>query len=117
MNVKHAFMKTYRLLLADLMTRLRWRFPALIALMSLVGLSEGTPVALLLPLLSGIGIVPSSNHGPATAMLDKALAAVGAVDSGSWSELMARKNKAVRVGRSAHVIDEIMQPMKTPCAA
>ena len=74
------------------MTRLRWRFPALIALMSLVGLSEGTPVALLLPLLSGIGIVPSSNHGPATAMLDKALTAVGAVDSGS-GELMARKTR------------------------
>jgi hypothetical protein len=36
---------------------------------------------------------PSSNHGPATAMLDKALTAVGAVDSGSWSELMAGKTR------------------------
>jgi ABC-type multidrug transport system fused ATPase/permease subunit len=74
-------MKAYRLLIGDLIARLGWRFPALIALMSLVGLGEGAAVALLLPLLSGIGFAPASSHGPAIAILDKALAAVGAIDS------------------------------------
>ncbi len=73
-------MNAYRLLYRDLIARLGWRFPALIALMTLVGLSEGTSVALLLPLLSGIGLAPSSSQGAATALLDRALAAVGAVD-------------------------------------
>ncbi|MGH6726266.1 MAG: ABC transporter ATP-binding protein [Pseudolabrys sp.] len=74
-------MKSYRLLIGDLFARLGWRFLALIALMSLVGLGEGIAVALLLPLLSGMGFAPASSQGPASAILHKALAAVGAVDS------------------------------------
>jgi len=75
-------MKVYRLFLSDLATRLGWRFAALIALMSLVGLGEGTSVALLLPLLSVIGFAPGSNPGPAVATLERGLALVGAVDAG-----------------------------------
>jgi ATP-binding cassette subfamily C protein len=74
-------MTAYRLLFGDLIVRLGWRFPALIALMTLVGLSEGTSIALLLPLLSGIGFAPTSNPGPAVAMLERGLALIGAVDT------------------------------------
>jgi ATP-binding cassette subfamily C protein len=73
-------MTVYRLLFSDLIARLGWRFPALIALMSLVGLTEGTSVALFLPLLSGIGVGTGGNQGAAAGMLQQGLAFIGATD-------------------------------------
>jgi ATP-binding cassette subfamily C protein len=70
----------YRLLFNDLIARLGWRFPALIALMSLVGLTEGTSIALFLPLLGTIGLGSGANQGTATAALEKGLAFIGATD-------------------------------------
>ncbi len=71
-------MNLYHLLLGDLVARLGWRLPTLIVLMSLVGLGEGMSVALLLPLLSRIGIT-SANAGFANKLLDNGLSLVGAV--------------------------------------
>ncbi|MEA2992554.1 MAG: hypothetical protein QOD40_1474 [Alphaproteobacteria bacterium] len=73
-------MTVYRLLFNDLIARLGWRFPALIALMSLVGLTEGTSIALFLPLLGTIGLGSGANQGTATAALEKGLAFIGATD-------------------------------------
>jgi ATP-binding cassette subfamily C protein len=73
-------MTVYRLLFNDLIARLGWRFPALIALMSLVGLTEGTSIALFLPLLGTIGLGSGANQGAATAALEKGLAFIGATD-------------------------------------
>lgn len=73
-------MSVYRLLFGDIAARLGWRFAAIIPLMALVGLTEGTSVALLLPLLSRIGIGASSNQGFATTVLENALSAIGATD-------------------------------------
>jgi len=71
-------MRLHLLLFQDLTTRLRWRFPVLIVWTALVGLSEGISVALLLPLLSRVGIAPASTQGAATKLLDQSLALVGA---------------------------------------
>ena len=68
----------YRLLFDDLMTRLGWRFPVLVAWTALVGISEGISVALLLPLLSRVGVTPASTQGMASKLLDQGLALVGA---------------------------------------
>ncbi len=73
-------MNVYRLLFSDLAARLGWRLPALVALMTLVGLSEGTSVALLLPLLSGIGVSSPSTPSSTTAALEQGLALIGATD-------------------------------------
>ena len=73
-------MNVYRLLFGDIAARLGWRFAAIIPLMALVGLTEGTSVALLLPLLSRIGIGASNNQGFAIAVLENALSAIGATD-------------------------------------
>ena len=73
-------MNVYRLLFSDLAVRLGWRFPALVALMTLVGLSEGTSIALLLPLLSGMGVSSSSTPNSTMAMLENGLALIGATD-------------------------------------
>jgi ATP-binding cassette subfamily C protein len=71
----------YRLLFNDLVARLGWRFPALVLWTSLVGLSEGASIVLLLPLLNRVGITTSS-HGIANAVIDKGLAFVGARGTG-----------------------------------
>ncbi len=71
-------MSVYRLLLSDLIARLGWRLPSLIALMTLVGLTEGASVALLLPLLSRIGITPASTQGLAVETMEKGLRLIGA---------------------------------------
>jgi ATP-binding cassette subfamily C protein len=65
-------------LLEDLMTRLGWRFPALVAWTALVGLSEGLSVILLLPLLSHVGIAAGSSQGLVTGLVNKSLAFIGA---------------------------------------
>ena len=69
-------MKLYFILFRDIVRFLRWRFPALILLMVLVGLSEGLTVALLLPLLSHVGISYAVGQGPAGGILEKGLAAI-----------------------------------------
>jgi ABC-type multidrug transport system fused ATPase/permease subunit len=71
-------MNLYLLLFDDLMRRLRWRFPVLIALTALVGISEGVSIVLLLPLLSRIGVAAASGQGVATKVIDKCLGFIGA---------------------------------------
>ncbi len=73
-------MSVHRLLFGDLVARLGWRLPALITLMTLVGLGEGMSVALLLPLLSLLGLSSGPNTGLASRLIAKALSAVGATD-------------------------------------
>jgi hypothetical protein len=69
--------KAHYLLLADLVKRLGWRFPLLIAWTALVGLSEGTSIILLLPLLNRVGIVAANSQGAANGLIEKGLAFVG----------------------------------------
>jgi ABC-type multidrug transport system fused ATPase/permease subunit len=71
-------MKPYLLLFRDLVKRLGWRFPVLIAWTVVVGLGEGVAVVLLLPLLSRIGIAVSSNQGVVISQLDRGLTLIGA---------------------------------------
>ena len=67
----------YLLLFRDLMKRLGWRFPVLIAWTAVVGLGEGLSVVLLLPLLSQIGIAAANNQGLAFRLIEKGLNLVG----------------------------------------
>ena len=71
-------LKMYHLLFRDIVMRLSWRFPLLIALTVLVGLGEGISIVLLLPLLKQLGIAASGNEGAAVRLLDEGLARVGA---------------------------------------
>ncbi len=71
-------MNPYRLLFRDLIKRLGWRFPALIAWTAVVGLGEGISVVLLLPLLNRIGIPATTNQGGVIKLLDAGLTLVGA---------------------------------------
>jgi ABC-type multidrug transport system fused ATPase/permease subunit len=71
-------MKSHGRLIADLMQRLGWRFPVLIILTALVGLSEGISIVLLLPLLNRMGIVATATQGIASEFIDKTLTFVGA---------------------------------------
>ena len=64
----------------DLLTRLRWRFPVLVAWTALVGLTEGLAVILLLPLLSRVGVAAGSSQGLVTGLINKGLAFVGATE-------------------------------------
>jgi ATP-binding cassette subfamily C protein len=70
-------MKSHGLLIADLMQRLGWRFPLLIILTALVGVSEGASIVLLLPLLNRVGIVTTAAPGVASGLIDKALMLLG----------------------------------------
>jgi ABC-type multidrug transport system fused ATPase/permease subunit len=67
-------------LLDDLMGRLGWRFPVLVAWTALVGLSEGISVILLLPLLRRVGIAAGSSQGLVTGLVNKSLAFIGATE-------------------------------------
>lgn len=71
-------MSTYRLLFHDIITRLRWRFPLLIALTALVGSGEGISMVLLLPLLKQLGIAASSSQGSVVRAADDVLLWLGA---------------------------------------
>jgi ATP-binding cassette subfamily C protein len=64
----------------DLLTRLRWRFPVLVAWTALVGLTEGLSVILLLPLLSRVGVAAGSSQGLVTGLINKSLAFIGATE-------------------------------------
>jgi ABC-type multidrug transport system fused ATPase/permease subunit len=68
----------YRLLFNDLLTRLGWRFPVLVLWTSLVGLSEGASIVLLLPLLNRLDIVPPSSQSAVNGLLERALTFIGA---------------------------------------
>lgn len=74
-------MQRYLLLFRDLMVRLRWRLPVLVVWTALVGVGEGASIALLLPLLSRVGVGTVSNQGAALQLLEKCLALVGATSS------------------------------------
>ncbi len=71
-------MSPHLLLFSDLVKRLGWRFPVLVAWTAVVGLSESVSVVLLLPLLSRIGLAVPGNQSFATGLIDKGLAFVGA---------------------------------------
>src|SRR5580704_3800792 len=71
-------MRIHLLLLDDLMKRLRWRFPALIAWTALVGLGEGISIVLLLPLLNRLGVTGVTGQGTATRLIDNSLTFIGA---------------------------------------
>ena len=68
----------YLLLFRDLIKRLRWRFPLLIAWTALVGLGEGISVVLLLPLLNLVGVANANGQGIIIRLLNKGLAIAGA---------------------------------------
>jgi ABC-type multidrug transport system fused ATPase/permease subunit len=70
--------RLYLLLLKDVIKRLGWRFPLLIAWTALAGLGEGISVVLLLPLLKWIGVAATSTQGTITRLLDRGLALAGA---------------------------------------
>jgi len=71
-------LSAYRLLLHDLVGRLRWRFPVLIVWTAVVGLSEGLSVVLLLPLLNRVGVAAAGGQSLATNLINGGLAVVGA---------------------------------------
>lgn len=71
-------MKTYSLLFRDIIARLRWRFPLLIALAAVVGTGEGISMVLLLPLLKQLGIAASGSPGSAVQLLEEGLLRIGA---------------------------------------
>jgi ABC-type multidrug transport system fused ATPase/permease subunit len=68
----------YLLLFRDLIKRLRWRFPLLIAWTTLVGLGEGISVVLLLPLLNLVGVANANGQGIIVRFLNKGLVTAGA---------------------------------------
>jgi ABC-type multidrug transport system fused ATPase/permease subunit len=76
-------MKSYSLLIADLMQRLGWRFPVLIIVTALVGVSEGASIVLLLPLLNRVGIVTTATPGVASGLIDKSLLLLGVSGTGA----------------------------------
>jgi ABC-type multidrug transport system fused ATPase/permease subunit len=71
-------MTFYLHLFGNIISFLSWRFPALLVLMALVGLTEGLSVTLLLPLLSHVGISYTVGQGAASETLNRGLAAIGA---------------------------------------
>lgn len=70
-------MYVYRLIFDDLMERLGWRFPSLIAWTALVGVSEGVSIILLLPLLTRVGIASVGNQSAANRLVDTSLELIG----------------------------------------
>jgi ABC-type multidrug transport system fused ATPase/permease subunit len=75
-------MRAHRVLVADLMQRLGWRFPVLVGWTALIGLSEGLSVVLLLPLLNQVGIIAVSAQGGTSSVIEKSLDLVGAHTTG-----------------------------------
>src|SRR5438034_9355612 len=71
-------MKLHLQLFKEIIMFLRWRFPAMLILMVIVGLTEGLSVTLLLPLLSHIGISYTAGQGFAGTMLSRGLVAANA---------------------------------------
>jgi len=67
----------YRLLFNDLVARLSWRVPVLVLWTSVVGLTEGAAIVLLLPLLNRVGIVASGNQSTVNDLLERALTFIG----------------------------------------
>jgi ATP-binding cassette subfamily C protein len=65
-------------LLDDLMARLGWRFPVLVACTAVAGLTEGISVILLLPLLNRVGIATGSSQGLVTGLINNSLGLIGA---------------------------------------
>src|SRR5215468_6866747 len=71
-------MKLHVQLFRDIIEYLRWGFSAMLALMVVVGLTEGLSITLLLPLLSHIGISYTAGQGFAGTMLSRGLAIISA---------------------------------------
>src|SRR6476661_4070696 len=70
-------MKLHLQLLINIVRYLRWKFPVMLLLMGLVGVTEGLSVSLLLPLFSQIGISYSAGSGFAGNRLYQSLSAIG----------------------------------------
>lgn len=70
--------KAYCVLLADITRSIGWRLPALVVLMSVIGVTEGLTVALLLPLLTRVGI----SGGEASAPINSLLSLIVGPDAG-----------------------------------
>jgi ATP-binding cassette subfamily C protein len=70
-------LRLYLRLLRDTIDFLGWRFPAIIVLMTLVGLTEGLSIALLLPLLDRIGISQTATANVASVAIEKIVGAAG----------------------------------------
>jgi ATP-binding cassette subfamily C protein len=71
-------MNLYYRLFGDIVRFLRWRFPILLTLMIVAGLTEGLSVTLLLPLFSNVGISYAQGQGAVGAMFNRALTEIGA---------------------------------------
>ncbi len=69
------------LLAADIYRHYRWRIPTLLLLMTVVALSEGLGMILLLPLLNAVGISGQAGSGLIGGAIDGILAVSGASDS------------------------------------
>src|SRR6266850_3976748 len=64
-------------LVGDIWREYRWQAGALVLLMSAVALVDGLGMALLLPLLTAIGVAPAGEGSAPGAVLDRALGSVG----------------------------------------
>jgi ATP-binding cassette subfamily C protein len=69
------------MLLRDIARSIGWRLPALVLLMSIVGITEGLTIALLLPLLTHVGISGAGQSG-ATAPIESLLEFLVGADPG-----------------------------------
>lgn len=67
-------MNAYRAFYDNIRRALGWRLGALVALMALVGFTEGLSVTLLLPLLARTGIIAGAGSGIVSEYLERALA-------------------------------------------
>ena len=76
-------MTLYIQLFREIVSFLGWRLVVLLVLMVAVGLTEGLSIALLLPLLSHIGIYYAAGQGAANVMLNRGLSAIEASFPGS----------------------------------
>jgi ABC-type multidrug transport system fused ATPase/permease subunit len=74
-------LNAYALLFKDVLTRLSWRFPLLVAWTVAVGVTEGASVVLLLPALNRIGVTIAGNVG-VVAWVNASLAYIGADSAG-----------------------------------
>jgi ABC-type multidrug transport system fused ATPase/permease subunit len=74
-------LNAYALLFRDVLTRLGWRFPLLVAWTVAVGITEGASVVLLLPALNRIGVTIAGNEG-IVAWINAGLSRIGADSAG-----------------------------------
>lgn len=76
-----SYLLQVRQLAADIYRRYRWKIPSLVLLMTVVALSEGVGMLLLLPLLNAVGISGQAGNGMLGNTISGLLAAAGVRDS------------------------------------